>query len=74
MIWAGEFAQRGWLADLNGLLGADTLGTLNQSLLTAAQIDGKTFAVPLYVDGTHLFYRTDLLKKYNLEVPRPGKS
>ncbi len=70
VIWAGEFAQRGWLADLNGLLGADTLGTLNQSLLTAAQIDGKTFAVPLYVDGTHLFYRTDLLKKYNLEVPK----
>ena len=70
VIWAGEFAQRGWLAPLDDLLGADTLATYNQSLLKGAQINGQTFAVPLYVDGTHLFYRTDLLKKYNLEVPK----
>lgn len=70
VIWAGEFAQRGWLQPLNDLLGKDTLSSYNQSLLTAAQLNGKTYAAPLYLDGTHLFYRTDLLKKYNLDVPK----
>ena len=63
VIWAGEFAQRGWLQPLNGYLAADTIAAYNPSFLSAATVDGKVFAAPLYVDGTHLFYRSDLLKK-----------
>ncbi len=70
VIWAGEFAQRGWLDPLDGLLSAETIASYNPAFLEAAQVDGKTFAAPLYLDGTHLFYRTDLLEKYNLEVPK----
>lgn len=69
VIWAGEFAQRGWLEPLDDLLGKDTIASYNQGFLAAAQLDGKTFAAPLYLDGTHLFYRTDLLEKYDLAVP-----
>jgi multiple sugar transport system substrate-binding protein len=69
VIWAGEFAQRGWLEPLNGYFSDDQLSEFNQSFLSAATVDGKVYAAPLYVDGTHLFYRTDLLEKYGLEPP-----
>lgn len=70
VIWAGEFAQRGWLEPLGDLLGDETISSFNASFLQAAQLDGKTYAAPLYLDGTHLFYRTDLLEKYKLDVPK----
>ncbi len=70
VIWAGEFAQRGWLEPLNDYLGADAIAAYNPSFLSAATVDGKVFAAPLYVDGTHLFYRSDLLEKYGIPVPK----
>lgn len=69
VIWAGEFAQRGWLEPLNGLLSEETIGNFNPALLSAATHDGKVHALPLYADGIHFFYRTDLLEKYGLDVP-----
>lgn len=70
VIWAGEFAQRGWLEPIGGLVGDDAIKAYNPSFLEAATLDGKVYAAPLYVDGIHLFYRTDLLEKYKLEVPK----
>ena len=70
VIWAGEFAQRGWLEPLNGLIADDQIAAYNPSFLSAATVDDKVYAAPLYLDGTHLFYRTDLLEKYGLEVPK----
>lgn len=70
VIWAGEFAQRGWLEPLNDHLSAEQIGAFNQSFLEAAKRDGKVYAAPLYLDGVHLFYRSDLLEKYKLEVPK----
>lgn len=70
VIWAGEFAQRGWLEPLNDHLSAEQIKSFNPSFLEAATRDGKVFAAPLYLDGVHLFYRTDLLEKYKLDVPQ----
>ncbi|RYH11374.1 ABC transporter substrate-binding protein [Tropicimonas sp. IMCC6043] len=70
VIWAGEFAQRGWLEPLNGLLSDETIATFNPSLLSASTVDGEVHALPLYADGIHFFYRTDLLEKYGLDVPQ----
>ena len=70
VIWAGEFAQRGWLEPLNGYFSDDELSNFNQSFLSAATVDKKVYAAPLYVDGTHLFYRKDLLDKYGLQPPQ----
>ena len=70
VIWAGEFAQRGWLQPMNGLLSDEVIGNFNSSLLTASTVDGKVHALPLYTDGIHFFYRSDLLDKYNLDVPK----
>lgn len=69
VIWAGEFAQRGWLEPLNGLLDDDTISAFNPSLLAASTVDGDVHALPLYADGIHFFYRSDLLEKYDLGVP-----
>lgn len=69
VIWAGEFAQRGWLEPLDGLLSEETIGSFNPSLLSASTVDGMPHAVPLYADGIHFFYRSDLLEKYSLPVP-----
>jgi len=70
VIWAGEFAQRGWLEPLNDYLGGEAIAAYNPSFLSAATVEGKVFAAPLYVDGTHLFYRSDLLEKYGIAVPK----
>ena len=70
VIWAGEFAQRGWLEPLNGLLDEETIGAFNPSLLAASTVDDKVHALPLYADGIHFFYRSDLLEKYGLDVPQ----
>lgn len=70
VIWAGEFAQRGWLQPLNGLLDDATIDAFNPSLLAASTVDGAVHALPLYADGIHFFYRTDLLEKYDLDVPK----
>jgi len=37
--------------------------------LTEMTADGKTWAVPLYSHAQVMWYRTDLLEKYGLEVP-----
>jgi multiple sugar transport system substrate-binding protein len=70
VIWPGEFAQRGWIAPLTGVFSDEEMATFNTSFIEAATVDGEIYGVPLYVDGTQFFYRSDLLDKYNLEVPK----
>ena len=70
VIWPGEFAQRGWISPIGDEFSADELATFNSSFKEAATVDGKLYGVPLYVDGTQFFYRTDLLEKYNIDVPK----
>ena len=69
IIWPGEFAQRGWLMPLTGEVSEDDLSAMNPAFMEAATVDGDIYGLPLYVDGTALFYRSDLLEKYGLEPP-----
>lgn len=70
VIWPGEFAQRGWIGPIGDAFSEEELANFNASFIEAATVDGKLYGVPLYVDGTQFFYRSDLLEKYGLEVPR----
>lgn len=70
VIWPGEFAQRGWISAIGDEFSAEELATFNSSFKEAATVDGKLYGVPLYVDGTQFFYRTDLLEKYGIDVPK----
>jgi multiple sugar transport system substrate-binding protein len=70
VIWPGDFAQRGWIAPLDDYFTDAELAEYLPGFAAAAQIDGSTYAIPLYIDGIHLFYRSDLLAKYGFEPPR----
>ncbi len=69
VIWPGDFAARGWIAPIEDYFGAEALAEYIPGFLAAAQVDGSTYAIPLYIDGIHLFYRADLLEKYGFEAP-----
>lgn len=69
VIWPGDFAARGWIAPLEDYIAEDDLADYLPGFLAAAQVGGSTYAIPLYIDGIHLFYRADLLDKYELHVP-----
>lgn len=69
VIWPGDFAARGWIAPLEEHIAEEDLADYLPGFLAAAQVGGSTYAIPLYIDGIHLFYRADLLDKYGLDVP-----
>lgn len=70
VIWPGEFAAAGWIRPLDDLLTPGLKSGLFQSALTAGVYRGKTYAIQRYYDSGQLYYRTDLLQKYGLQVPR----
>jgi len=62
VVWVPEFARAGWIADLSDALSPATLR--EQFLPGAADaviVEGRTYAVPWYVDVGVLHYRTDLV-------------
>ncbi|NGO06526.1 ABC transporter substrate-binding protein [Streptomyces sp. HC44] len=59
-IYAPAFAKSGWLLDL-AKVKADTSRFMPTSL-SAGEYEGKTYAVPWFVNTEGLFYRTDLVK------------
>jgi multiple sugar transport system substrate-binding protein len=70
VIWPGDFAKRGWIAPLNDYFDTKEINQYIPDFANAALVDGKLYGIPLYVDGTHLFYRQDLLEKYGFEPPK----
>ena len=64
IVWTAEFASRGWVQDLGGLVsdayGRDTF--LDQPLRTA-RYRRKIWGVPWFTDAGMLFYRRDLLEE-----------
>jgi multiple sugar transport system substrate-binding protein len=72
-----QFAAAGWYADLTPLT-KDVAGNydfsgLSQALLKAATFSGKLTSMPMNIEGPILYYRTDILKKCGVEVPKTIK-
>ena len=65
VIWPAEFAQAGYTLPLDRFIQQDNvdLSQYNQGALSAAQFNGKQWAMPLYVDAGLLFYRKDIVKE-----------
>ena len=64
VIWVPEFAHAGWVADLSDAFPPDQLHRdFFSAPADAVIVDGRTYAVPWYVDVGLLFYRTDLVPR-----------
>ncbi len=66
VIWPGAFAQ--FLIDLNPRLG-DLARQCYPSIIENNTVDGRLVGMPWFGDFGMLFYRTDLLQKYNISAP-----
>ena len=69
VVWTAEFAESGWLLPLDDRFTEELQANYIGRQVDSVKYDDKTWAVPWFNDLHPLWYRTDLLEKYNLEVP-----
>lgn len=69
VIWVPEFARAGWLRDVTDILAPGEGQEFFPGPIEAVTLHKKLFAIPWYVDAGVLYYRKDLLEKYNRSVP-----
>ncbi|MEU6142907.1 sugar ABC transporter substrate-binding protein [Streptomyces sp. NPDC047081] len=65
-----EFASQGNLIDLTKYAGETVKTKFPQSIQSLVTFGGKTWTVPYDAAPQLYYYRTDLFKKYGIEVPR----
>lgn len=70
VIWPGEFIANGWAEPLNRFYEEGFFDQFLPGMMNSVTKDGDVYGVPLYTNAIHLFYRTDLLEEYGLDVPR----
>jgi multiple sugar transport system substrate-binding protein len=70
VIWPGEFAAAKWIMPLDPFVTDSLRSSLFDSAIKAGQYKGKIYAIQRYYDSGQLYYRTDLLQKYGLSVPK----
>jgi multiple sugar transport system substrate-binding protein len=69
VIWPKMFASAGWLEPLDKYVDEDYLSQFWPAATEVAQMDGKQYGIQGYIDVGMLYYRKDLLEKYNQPVP-----
>jgi multiple sugar transport system substrate-binding protein len=68
--WLPEFAQAGWLLPLDNLVSKDLVAKLNPAFVQAFSYKGQIMGLGPWWGGIGgLYYRKDLLAKYNLQPP-----
>lgn len=67
VIWAGIIAPH--VVDLSQYFSQDYIDQFFPDMIEGQTIDGALVAIPWFTDAAGLYYRTDLLDKYGLEVP-----
>jgi multiple sugar transport system substrate-binding protein len=82
VVWTPEFAAAGWIRPLDEL--ENEAGDFFPQVLRADRLDGRLYALPLFVDVGMLYYRRDLvaqpprdldqLRDRALELVRSGRT
>jgi trehalose/maltose transport system substrate-binding protein len=67
VIWAGIIAEH--MVDLKEFLSEETIAEYFPAMIAGQTIADRLVALPWFTDAPGLYYRTDLLEKYGLEVP-----
>ncbi|MGH7920542.1 MAG: ABC transporter substrate-binding protein, partial [Candidatus Dormibacteraceae bacterium] len=70
VIWPGEFASAQWIRPLDGLVSSAFKKQLFDSAIKVGMYQGKLYALQRYYDSGQIYYRTDLLQKYGVQVPQ----
>ncbi len=72
VAWVGQFASSGWLAELDSGMEAaqiDRQGFFKKVMDQVDTYKGNLVALPVYVDGGLLYYRSDLLAGEGISQP-----
>jgi multiple sugar transport system substrate-binding protein len=69
VVWTAEFAESGWLLALDDRFTEDLQSNYIARQVDSVKYNDQTWAVPWFNDLHPLWYRKDLLEKYNKEVP-----
>ncbi|TBL72484.1 ABC transporter substrate-binding protein [Paenibacillus thalictri] len=69
VTWPKMFASAGWIAPIDEYVNADYLKQFYPAAVDVAKIDGKQYGIQGWMDVGMLYYRKDLLDKYNQKVP-----
>jgi multiple sugar transport system substrate-binding protein len=75
VIRPAQFVSQGWLEPLDRFFPSEGdrntfLDAIVPGLVTANVVNDKLYAMPGTTDTQFLYYRKDLLQKYNLQAPR----
>ena len=65
-IWA----ERGWLVKLDKLGANYDVDDILPGIRAGLSVDGSLYAAPFYGESSMVMYRTDLMKKAGLEMPK----
>jgi multiple sugar transport system substrate-binding protein len=72
VVRPAQFAAAGWAEPLDAYLGNERETFLSQYLPAyreAVTVENKVFALPAFADALFLYYRKDMLEKYNEKPP-----
>lgn len=70
VIWISEFARAGWLLPLDAGLPIEDRADFFDATIQAVTFNGQVYALPWVIGAGLLYYRRDLLEKYNLDPPQ----
>src|SRR5438093_2917761 len=68
-IWVPEFAKAGWLLDLTPGVSLGDLSAHFHSAVDAGTYEGRTWALPWFMNVGLLYYRADLLARHGFSAP-----
>jgi len=69
VTWAPIFASAGWVQPLDEFLTTDEIEAYLPGAMLANYYKGQHYGIPYRTDTGMLYYRKDLLEKYNMPVP-----
>lgn len=67
VIWPAIIAPH--VVDMNEYFTEEEIGEFFTDMVGGQTVDGKLVAIPFFADAAGLYYRTDLMDKYGLELP-----